>query len=135
MLRITGKGVKERIVPVIDAARDGQVYLLIDPATGNPYSGDLFRKRWSKVRKAAAETCPTLTARGNALQFRDLRRTFGVWARMAGASKDDIADVLGNSAGQDPTLAGVYMPPSFYTALRAVDAVQRPEKDEKPRLA
>lgn len=125
--------IEQRIRNLLAAVADGQEYLFHDHATGKPYSGDLFRKRWASVRKEAAKACPSLQQPGNALQFRDLRRTFGARARAAGASKGDVADVLGNSAGQDPTLAGIYMPPSFYTALRAIDAVQRPTKDERKK--
>ena len=63
------------------------------------------------------------------LQFRDLRRTFGVWARAGGAIKEDVADVLGNTADTDPELGEVYMPPQFTTASRAVMAVKRPTRE------
>lgn len=125
--------IEQRIRNLKATASEGQEYLLLDPATGRPYTGDLFRKRWASIRAAAAKACPSLTEEGNTLQFRDLRRTFGAWARAAGASKGDVGDVLGNSAGQNPTLAGIYMPPTFYTALRAIDAVQRPQKDERKK--
>jgi len=70
-------------------AREGQICLLVDEATGAPYSGDLFRKRWAAIRARAAKTTPAITS----LQFRDLRRTFGVWARAGGGSREDVGDV------------------------------------------
>ena len=106
----------------IALAQPGQITLITDHATGRAYQGDLFRKRWSSIRARAARTLPTLMN----LQFRDLRRTFSVWARAGGVSKSDAADVLGNSAATNPTLGEVYMPPSYHTAARAVAAVQRP---------
>ncbi|MBW4972109.1 hypothetical protein KZZ08_00670 [Roseovarius mucosus] len=112
---------------MLDAAPEGQTYLLHDHATHAPFSGDLFRKRWATIRAHAAKTCPSLTAPGKQLQFRDLRRTFGVWARAGGATKNDVGDVLGNSAGTDPVLGEIYMPASFETAARAVFAVERPK--------
>lgn len=102
--------------------------LLLDHATGAPYSGDLFRKRWATIREHASRTLPSLTMPGNVLQFRDLRRTFGVFARAGGASKADVGDVLGNSAGTDPQLGETYMPPSFHTAARAVYSIKRPDQ-------
>lgn len=104
--------------------------LLIDEATGAPYSGDLFRKRWAAIRTEAARKCPSLTTPGNPLQFRDLRRTFGVWARAGGASREDIGDVLGNSAATDPQLGEIYMPPSLTTTARAVFSIVRPTEKE-----
>ena len=100
--------------------------LIRDEATGAPYSEFLFNKRWRAILAWAADpdlgNCPSVAN----LQFRDLRRTFGVLARAAGASKDDIADVLGNSAAVNPLLGETYMPASFETASRAIAAV--PEK-------
>jgi len=81
------------------------------------------------IRTHAAKAVPSLTATGNVLQFRNLRRTFGTWARAGGASKGDVGDVLGNSAVTDPQLGEIYMPPSFHTAARAVFSFQRPEKE------
>ena len=115
-----------RIRALIDAAAPGQTALLIDHATRRPFTGDLFRDRWAQIRDHAADAAPSLL-RPQRLQFRDLRRTFGVWARAGGASKNDVADVLGNSAGQDPGLGETYMPATFHTAARAVAAIQRPK--------
>ena len=63
----------------------------------------------------------------------DLRRTFGVLARSGGASRDDVGDVLGNSAGSDPQLGEIYMPPSFDTASRAVMSIRRPTADKRKK--
>jgi len=110
--------------------------LLIDEATGQPYArpargGDgwdmtLFNKRFAAVRAQACAALPSLAD----AQFRDLRRTFGQRARLGGASRDDAGDVLGNSAARDFQLGEVYMGAQFWTATRAVDAVQRPRKPE-----
>lgn len=110
-------------------AREGQIRLLVDEATGVPYSGDLFRKRWAAIRARAAKTTPAITS----LQFRDLRRTFGVWARAGGGSREDVGDVLGNSAAMDPQLGETYMPPSYHTAARAVASIQRPTEQSRKK--
>ncbi len=117
------------------AARQGEDVLLIDETLGRPFDDGSFRRRWDAVRDLAARRCPSITASDNPLQFRDLRRSFGVLARAGSASNDDIADVLGNSANQDAMLEDIYMPPSFETASRAVLAIQRPAKTEKRRKA
>lgn len=122
-----------RVLALIKTAKLGQEHLLIDEATGKPYSRDLFQKRWAKIRAKAASAVPSLT--NNQLQFRDLRRTFGVWARAGGASKEDTGDVLGNSAALDPQLGETYMPPSFHTTQRAVQAIVRPQTDDDRKKA
>lgn len=114
------------IIPRVRAAlavNHNRDTLLIDELSGKPFSPDAIKARFVKVRKAAAEEMPSL----GDVQFRDLRRTFGVLARAAGANKADVGDVLGNSAGTDPRLGLTYMPPTFYTARRAVDLVRRPD--------
>ncbi len=115
--------------------RDNCDVLLLDNRTGTPFTEDSFQRRWRDVRALAAQTCPSITAPGSQLQFRDLRRTFGVWARDGGASVDDTADVLGNSAAQDAMLEDTYMPPSFETASRAVRAISRPTPKKKRKRA
>lgn len=75
------------------------------------------------MRKAAVAAGYPAAA---SLQFRDLRRTFGVLSRAGGASADDTGDVLGNSAATNPRLRQTYMPPSLTTASRAVAAIGRP---------
>ena len=105
------------------AAASGPGPLIWDANTGLPFTKDSFFKRWSAVRARAAESCPSVKT----LQWRDLRRTFGHLARMGGAGKDDVADVLGNTADVNPELAVVYMAPQLATTLRAVDAVTRPQ--------
>ncbi len=103
--------------------------LLRDERTGADYDEDLFQRRWREVREAAitADKAGKLADLAG-LQFRDLRRTFGVLSRSGGSTKDDTADVLGNSAAANPQLAEVYMPSQLDTASRAVDAIQRPRK-------
>lgn len=115
--------------------------LIVDENYGEAdFSGPLgefrFQTRWDKVRRQAADTARAAgqTKFAEALediQFRDLRRSFGVNSRAGGASKDDAADVLGNSAATDQLLADIYMAPSFETASRAVMAVSRPENPRK----
>lgn len=105
------------------ADRPADARLLLDDRTGQPYDEYLFQKRWAEVRAEAAKTQPTVTT----LQFRDLRRTFGVMSRAGGSTKDDVGDVLGNSAATDPQLAGIYMPATIHTATRAVMAIVRPD--------
>lgn len=121
----------KRLAPRLDAVTEGP--LLIDERTGTPYTTDRFRDRFEEVRATAiAAGNPDL----NGLQFRDLRRTFGRLSREGGASKDDVADVLGNSADEDQYLGDVYMAPEIMGLLRAIGAVQRPqEKNEERKQA
>lgn len=111
--------------------------LLVDEGYGHePYIGPRgeyrFQNRWQAVKAAAIETLKK-AGRADAaealagVQFRDLRRTFGGLSRAGGATKDDTADVLGNSAAVDRFLGDVYMAPQFETASRAVLAVRRPK--------
>lgn len=114
--------------------------LFWDDLANLPFTGrgaeDRFQNRWGAIRRAAAAA---LTKAGNTagadaiagLQFRDLRRTFGALSRAGGASKDDTADVLGNTAATDQHLADIYMAPQVETSARAVAAVKRPEKERK----
>jgi integrase len=90
--------------------------------TGKPFTEDLFAKRFAEVRAAAAGEIASVAG----IQFRDLRRSFGSLSRAGGASKDDTADVLGNSAAVNPQLGETYMAPTFHTASRAVAAIRRP---------
>jgi hypothetical protein len=96
--------------------------LLVDEVTGRPYDEHLFAKRYAAARVAAAKALPSVAS----VQFRDLRRSFGVFARAGGATVDDAGDVLGNSVATNPTLQETYLPRSFFTAQRAVDAIRRP---------
>lgn len=111
------------------AANPGGATLLVDELGGRPFTPDAIKDRFTRVRAAAAKDMPSLAS----VQFRDLRRTFGALARAAGASKADVGDVLGNTAATDPRLGETYMPPTFYTARRAVEAIRRPtpSKEEK----
>lgn len=97
--------------------------LLRDEATGRPYSLRLFEARWAAVRAQAARTVPSVAT----LQWRDLRRTFANLARRGGASDDDVADTIGNTAAKNSTLREVYMAAQVATTYRAVTAVQRPK--------
>ncbi len=107
--------------------------LIIEERVGRAYDMDLFQKRWGEVRAAAvaggagAQPCESLAD----VQFRDLRRSFAVHARRGGASVDDAGDALGNSVGTNDRLKDTYMPPDFFTAARAVAAVNRPAKNTR----
>lgn len=106
--------------------------LLADERTGLPYTRERFHNRFAEVREAAIKAgCPALAG----LQFRDLRRTFSRMSRAGGAGRDDVADVLGNSAATDQYLADVYMAPEILSLARAVAAVQRPQGDDERKKA
>jgi len=115
----------ERVSTTMSDLPQGAEFLLMDETVARPYADvpDLFRKRYAAARALAATELPDIKT----AQFRDLRRTFGVFARQGGASKDDTGDVLGNSAAVNPRLGETYMPSQFWTASRAVLAVQRPK--------
>lgn len=118
---------------ILDAPEDRR--LLRDEETGADYHEDLFIRRWVKVREAAVKADKTgKLAALTGLQFRDLRRTFGILSRAGGSTKDDTGDVLGNSAAVNPTLAEVYMPSQLDTASRAVDAIKRPKAPASRRV-
>lgn len=101
------------------ARRQGNETLLVNPATGRPWTKRPMWQAWDKVRSLAAVACPSVAD----LDRRDLRRTFGVMARDGGATADDVQDVLGNTAAQDPLLRETYMPAQIATSLRAVEAI------------
>jgi len=111
-----------RLRAMIATAKPGQTYLFPSSPAGEPYSVNAFGRKFAKIRSHANQTSPDIVT----LQFRDLRRTFGVWARAGGAHKDDVGDVLGNSAGTDARLSETYMPATYETSRRAVAAVTRP---------
>lgn len=123
--------VLDRVLPLI-ADRPGDAPLLIEERTGHRYDTFLFQSRWSEVREAAARHCPSLTG-ADVLQFRDLRRSFSVWAKAGGAGNEDVGDVLGNSAALDPRLEETYMPSTFATASRAVLSIARPDPSERKK--
>jgi integrase len=110
------------------AAAAGPGPIVWDEATGKPFTKELFFKRWDEVRAEAAKTEPSVAT----LQWRDLRRTFGRMARRAGTGRDDVADVLGNSADTDSYLAQVYTAAELATAARAVMAIRRPDPARTP---
>lgn len=121
--------VQGRVAILIDGVNDPSRRLLRDEETGADYDGELFGRRWRKVRDAAVRADKLGRLQGlDRLQFRDLRRTFGILSRSGGATKDDTADVLGNSAATNPQLANTYMPSQLDTASRAVEAIRRPAK-------
>ncbi|WP_226783157.1 hypothetical protein [Oceaniglobus trochenteri] len=101
---------------------------------GNAFTMDRFQKAFAALRSAAAAQAPSLTG-PDPLWFKDLRRTAGVWARHGGAERQDIGDLLGNTVATDDQLADVYMPASFETAARAINAIRRPAKDRKRKKA
>ena len=132
---VQSKRGKALAVPVHDAALPalrlqlmrtamGPGTLIWDEATGKAFTPDRFGHVWAQIRAEAAKACPSIAT----LQWRDLRRTFGNLSRAGGASKSDTADVLGNTAATDPRLMRTYMAAQIATTLRAVQAVQRPEK-------
>ncbi|VDS07934.1 hypothetical protein PARHAE_01114 [Paracoccus haematequi] len=124
--------VQGRVDALIDGSTDPHRRLLRDEETGADYDDDLFVRRWRKVRDAAVQADRFGRLQGLAtLQFRDLRRTFGILSRSGGATKDDAADVLGNSAATNPQLADTYMPSQLDTASRAVEAIKRPVRPKK----
>lgn len=115
------------IVPVLRAqlvaARNaGPGTLIWDPSTGKPLTKERYFHYWEQVRALAATTVPSVAT----LQARDLRRSFGTLSRLGGTSRSDVADVLGNTAGTNHTLADAYMPQQIETSLRAVNAIARP---------
>jgi len=118
-----------RLVAARMARPDPDARLLVDELGGLPFTANAIKDRWARVRAMAAKQDPALAQ----LQFRDLRRTFGALARAAGASREDVGDVLGNSAATDARLNETYMPPSFTTASRAVLAIRRPDPKKEKR--
>lgn len=145
-----------KLVQPCMAGRGPSDRLLTDDRTGQPFTRTVFANRWEEIRTRAAQgpsqadlhahykgTAPIADAALHAqpqlltdpLQFRDLRRTFGVWARGGGAGRDDIGDVLGNMAGTDAVLGEIYMPAQLVTSLRAVQAITRPGQDTERKEA
>lgn len=126
--------VAPRVRLMLCATPDADQRLLRDELTGRDFNVDLFSKRWRAIRDAAiaADKSGKMKALSG-LQFRDLRRTFGVMSRAGGATKDDTADVLGNSAATNPRLAETYMPGQIDTASRAIRAIQRPSSGDRKK--
>lgn len=111
-----------------------------DASYAGPRAEFRFQTRWDKVRSSAVASAEAagqhqFAAALAEIQYRDLRRSFGVHSRAGGASKDDAADVLGNSAATDQMLGDIYMAPSFETASRAVMAVHRPKTEDTQKKA
>jgi len=109
------------------AAAMGQPTLVWDEAKGKRFTLASMNKAWTRLRDEAAKAQPSITT----LTQRDLRRTFSNNARAAGVSRDDLVDVMGNTLNVSAALAQVYTAPQLATALRAVDAVQKPKKERK----
>lgn len=118
-----------RLERAIEAADGGPI--LLQPHDGAPYSGNLFRKHYERVRHHAAQERPSVAD----LRFRQLRPIFGQLARQGGASRDDTADVLGNSAAINGQLADIYLASQLETAHRAIEAIQRPGTAKRRRLS
>jgi len=97
------------------------------PGRNGFWKQDEFQKDWAAVRAEAAKRLPTCAT----LQFRDLRRTGAVWSRQGGASKSDVGDLMGNSAGQNARLATTYMPETYETSSRAIRAIRRPPSTKR----
>lgn len=58
----------------------------------------------------------------------DQRRTgVATLARAGGADPREVADALGNKAFSDDELSQIYMPPTYESASKAVNAVKRPK--------
>lgn len=128
-----------RLAPLLARPMAADAPLIVEDRLGRAYDVDLFQKRWGEVRRAAVAGdaaagvagCPSVAS----LQFRDLRRSFSTHARRNGASRDDAGAALGNSAAVNARLAQTYMPPEFWTAARAVQALRRPDADQAPAPA
>lgn len=114
---------------IADAIAAGRSLLFVN-GHGQPFTIRRWTHRWNAVRTRAAKTCPSLTG-DDPLQWRDFRRTFATTARMNGASKDDIGDMIGNTAATNASLAAVYMIPQLEAAMRAATAAQLPQKRKK----
>ncbi len=118
-------------LPVLRAqlmrAADGPGTLIWNENTGQPFTDKAFWARFASVRADAARSVPSCAD----LQWRDLRRTFANLSRAGGSSDADTADALGNSAAKSAKLRRTYMAPQLQTTLRAVQAVQRPERKGK----
>lgn len=106
------------------AALGPDVPVIFDDTTGRALSKELFFARWEAVRTEAARTVPSTAT----LQWRDLRRTFSRMARRGGASREDIGDAIGNTAGTNDALYDTYMGKQLETAARATLAVTRPDR-------
>lgn len=109
-----------RLTAALDRLADQQDHIITDPR-GRAYGKTRWRDDWLAVRARAAMECPSVET----LEYRDLRRTFGVLARAQGTSRDDVTAVLGNTADIDPRLFMTYMPPDLTGTSRAVQGLKR----------
>jgi integrase len=95
---------------VSDADRQGP--LIVNPATGVPYTSWYFRDLWDRVRKA--------TGIRKEVWNRDVRAAAATEARQAAATTDDVAKVLGHSDKR--TTAEVYDRDRLEAARRVAQA-------------
>ncbi|WP_284262522.1 tyrosine-type recombinase/integrase [Roseicyclus amphidinii] len=100
--------------------------LVIADAKGRAITTERLSHAFHAARTVAAETCPSVAD----ARFSDLRRSFSTVAYRNGVDPSNVDDALGNTAGEDPGLRQVYMPASDIAAMRAVDAVTRPNRKE-----
>lgn len=119
------------VIPIIDAALvDMLAQTLARPDVqakgalllnghGQPFTRDRLAHHFDIIRDNAAKSLPTIAG----LQWRDLRRTFGVRLRMANVSRDDVGDLLGNTVATSADLAARYTPATSASTLRAIAAV------------
>ncbi|MEL6809093.1 MAG: hypothetical protein AAFO97_15075 [Pseudomonadota bacterium] len=113
--------VRPHLERAIATAQDPRARI-IKRLDGAHYADTTFPYAFAKIRKAAAEACPSVAD----IQFRDLRRTFSDNARHANIPSDDVDDALGNTAGTDARLRQVYMPQSDARAAEAILSIERP---------
>ena len=119
------------VIPIIDARLVAQLaaqlahpdvrakgHVLLN-RSGQPYTRHRLAEHFETIRALAGQSLPSIAG----LQWRDLRRTFGVRLRMAGVSRDDIGDVLGNTLATSADLAARYTPATSASTTRAVAAV------------
>lgn len=89
----------------LDSVRKG--HLILSEQTGGPYDEHAFRKRFRRVRTAAAESLPAIAGK----QFLDLRDTAVTRLALAGSTVAEIRAITGH------TLASVRKVLEHYLAL------------------
>ncbi|MEO1606762.1 MAG: hypothetical protein AAFU34_15700 [Pseudomonadota bacterium] len=116
----------ERLLTPRLEARAERTYLFGPEDTDEPFNRYWASTRWSRVRERHKDTHPELLN----IQLRDLRRSWSVNARKAGADLRQVEEVLGNTAAVDPVLKEVYMPPTETTTDAAMRAVIKGDHDD-----
>jgi len=129
------------VIPIIDAAvvallaaqlarADVQAagQLLLN-GHGQPFTRHRLGHHFETIRAIAAKSLPTIAG----LQWRDLRRTFGVRLRMANVGRDDIGDLLGNTVGISADLAARYTPATSASTMRAIAAISNIPAPERKK--